>query len=351
MSVVRLKEVAAAAGVSISTAAAALREEGVVKAATRAKVEAAARRLGYRKNTAAALMSSRRTRTNQKAAFAMWLTAYPGVHGAVPPWELAVRHARLAAEEAGLIFDHLNIGSASEARVVLRQVRARGCDGVVWGRCRLDGLPAFPWEEFCVVSTEQARAAEGFDVVRSNFFRNTVNLLVQLRSAGYERIGVCLREHTPRHPDDEARYGGTVAFLDLHVAPQNRIPPLVVHYRLGETTERIKEWVLQYKPDVVVGSNQEEYRDLLKAGFEIPRHFSYVALHVAAAQSGFIAGLQLNEELVPRVAIGALLEKMRHTHRGLSPHPRETLVNPPYLPGLSCPTPRPTPVKRRAAKG
>lgn len=336
MQIIRLKEVAEAAGVSISTAAAALRGEGMVKASTRSRVEEQAHRLGYRKNTAASFMSRRVNRSKQKAVFAAWLTAYPLVSKPNYPWKSVLDYARAAAETEGIIFDHFNVSTPQDVRVILRQIRARGCDGIVWGRCLADNLPAFPWEEFCVVSTEQARAEEGFDVIRSNFFRNTLNLLIHLRRSGYARIAILLREHTPRHPDDEARYGGTAAFLDLHADPSNRIPPLVLTYRVKDIVQQIRAWVQKYKPQVVVGSNHEEYRILQEAGFDVPHNLSYVALHVMEHQRGKIAGLQHNEEIIPQVALSVLLEKMRHGVRGLSGHPREIVVSPPFLAGESC---------------
>lgn len=337
MLVIRLKEVAADAGVSISTAAAALRGEGTVNANTRKRVEASAKRLGYRKNTAAALMSRQSNRGHQKAVLCAWLTAYPNIGPQPYPWHMAVRHARAAADEAGVLFDHFNIANETQARQVLRQLTARGFDGIVAGRNPMNRPPGFPWDQFCVITTEQALAADGFDVVRSNFFRSTLGILLHLRRSGYSRIGVCLREHTPRHPDDEARYGGTVAFLDLHVDRAQRIPPLRLSYRCPDAEKLMETWINKYKPQIVIGSNEEELFLIERAGFQVPGQISYAALHVVECHAGHVAGLQHNEEVIPRVAISALFEKMRHGLRGLSPLPREIVVAPPFLPGSSCP--------------
>ena len=57
---------ARASGVSLSCAAAALRGAPTVKAATRERVLAAARRLGYRRNPMASMLASQRTRKSRR---------------------------------------------------------------------------------------------------------------------------------------------------------------------------------------------------------------------------------------------------------------------------------------------
>jgi LacI family transcriptional regulator len=59
---VLLKDVAAAAGVSVTTASRALSEPQKVQTDTLARIEAAARKLGYMPNGAARALRSRRTR-------------------------------------------------------------------------------------------------------------------------------------------------------------------------------------------------------------------------------------------------------------------------------------------------
>ncbi len=338
MSKIRLKEVAAAAGVSISTAAAALREESIVKQSTRDRVQRVAKELGYRKNTAAAMLSSMENRSQQKALLVAWVSALPYLDEKPPIETLQIpRLGRQSAEELGLFFEYRNIRQAEDAKRIFRELDARGCDGIVWGRCILEDIPDLPWHRFSVVSTEQSNLHKGFDIIRSNYFRSMLNLLMQLKQSGYKRIGVWLREHMPRHPDDEARYGGAAAFNTMYVDQNDRVPVLARLYNQTDDQACLLEWYQRHRPDVIVGFNHHDYKLALQAGIDIPGSSAFVALHVRQANTGELAGLKHNDEIIPRDAIRTLMEKMRHGIRGTSQYPRETVIASPFVTGSSCP--------------
>lgn len=338
MAHIRLKEVAAEAGVSISTAAAALRGESIVAPPTRKRVEKAAKKLRYRKNSAAAALSSLENRKSQKAVSVVWLTAIPDIEKA-PHQQVrtSIRWARETAEELGLLFEDRNISSRAEGRRILKELENRGVDGIIWSRCQIAPFPKLPKNRFCVVSTDQTSLQEGFDVVRRNYFRCTLNLLIRIQKMGYRRIGICLREHTPIHPDDEARYGASETFRKLYVHQKDRIPILRLAYGKPREAEILNTWRKKYHPEVIVSSNREEMNLLERSGLKIPKDLSYVAFHVRKKEQGLLAGLQINAELIPVYAVRALVEKIQHGKRAGSTAPRETVISPPYLPGSSCP--------------
>ncbi|VGO15065.1 Catabolite control protein A [Pontiella desulfatans] len=331
MSVIRLKEVAAEAGVSIATTSMALNGSSAVKPDTRIRVEAAARKLGYQKNSAAAVLSSSQNRNSRKSVFIAWLTA--GTLSSSGRLEGAFREA----EKLGVQMEFCNIRRSNDLKAVIRSLYARGCDGVVLGRGMALIAGQEDWSRFCIVSVEEGLFEEGVDVVRSSLFRSTYELLWRVREVGYKRVGVCLREHDPLHPDDATRLGATLAFQTAEMAHAERIPPKRISLMHCKIAEELIPWVRKYQPDVVIGFSGAELWALRDGGFPVPEGLAYVALHVLAAERGPLAGYQDNLEVYPPYAVRVLFEKIRHGVRGLSDHPQQTLVLPPLLQGESCP--------------
>jgi len=338
MSSIRLKDVAAEAGVSLATASLALRGVSSVKESTRAKVVATAQKLGYRPDAAAAILASRRERTSHRTVSMAWLTAHS------PEWKqrfpLETDSAVLAAAEAdrlGLRFEHCNAERKADVVPIIHELDARGCNGIVLDfRIFLDVPPAL-WNRFAVVSTMEDQLREGVDVVCSNPFRSTIGLLRRIRQAGYKRIGICLRDHTPFIFADEMRHGAASTFQTYDLSRTERIPLLRIPVESSDTGGRLAAWVEKNRPDVVMGSSEYEMTLLEKQGFRISDDFAYAALHVEKRNLGSLAGRQYNPEVVSAYAVQMLMEKMRSGLCGLSAHPREVGVVPPILAGTSCP--------------
>lgn len=338
MSTVTIKDVARKAGVSFSTAAAALRGERIVRPDTCRKVEAAAQALGYRKNSAAAVLSSHQKRNQSKSAFIAWISGLAEWNLAeTPVIKVAIVNAAAEAEKEGLQFEYHNVTDPASAPHLLRQLEARGCDGIVLDLWLHSLMPKLPWQRYAVVSNQEIRLHEGFDIVRTDQFRGTLSLLRRIRASGYRRIGICLREHVPYHPDDEMRYGAACTFQTMDLKMAERLPIKRISFHSPNTEAELTSWTRKYTPDVVVGFTRTEYDILFKNGFSIPDDFAYVSLHVEKKDRGLIAGLEFNQELIPKYALKVLMEKMRHGMRGLSEFPQETVYVPPLIPGDSCP--------------
>lgn len=334
MSNIRLKEVAAEAGVSVTTASDALRGNPRVRPATREKVEEAARRLDYRKHSAASALSRLATRQRQKSLSLIWLTALDKT-GA--NWDMAPRYARVEAERLGIRFEHINMSDPSDIARNLRTAEARGIDGIVLGdRVRPVSCDT-QLAHFSVISTQESWLAKGADVVRANQFRSTLMLLERVRSAGYRRIGILMRVLDPLHPDDESRLGAALYFLTYAVDPTGRIPLLRLAFHQADEKETVCKWVADHSPDAVIGFNSADLKLLRQVGVEVPAACAFAALHVEQEMRGRIAGCVHNKELIPAHAIRVLFGKVCQGARGLTANPLETTVIAPILSGDSCP--------------
>ena len=331
---IRLKEVAAEAGVSIATASAALRGEVSVKAATREKIESAAKKLNYQKHSAASVLSYLQKRKSQKSAFIAWITALPAIEVETKP---SLELAAAEAAKLGVQFEHINVSDPKNLAQAFREIEARGCDGIVLGGMLDPEGYTIPLNRFSVIATHEGWFKKGVDVVRENQFRKTLSLLNRVHEAGYKRVGICMRELSPLHPDDESRLAASFYFSNLVLAKNERIPIQRIPFGAPDVAKKLAGWVEKHTPDVVVGFNVTEFDLLEEAGCTIPKDLAFAALHVETGNKGRIAGCKYNSEIIPEYAIRVLFEKMCHGVRGLSVHPTETIVYSTIMAGASCP--------------
>lgn len=331
---IRLKEVADEAGVSTGTASAALRGEAKVKASTRERVEAAAKKLNYKKHSAASVLSQLQRRKSQKSVFMVWLTALPEIGVET---KISLQLASSEATKLGVKFEHLNVHNLKELSQKFREIEARGCDGIVLGSTLNPKDFNIPLDRFSVIATHEGWFRKGVDVVRENQFRKTLSLLKRIHEAGYKRIGICMRELSPIHPDEETRLAAASYFSNFILPKNERVPINRIPFGMADPDEKLANWVKKYTPDVVLGFNITEFNLLKKIGYHIPNDISFVSLHVKSKNKGLIAGCQYNTEIIPEYAVRVLYEQMSHGVRGLSVHPKETIVYSPILAGKSCP--------------
>ena len=334
---VTLQQVANEAGVSLATASAAMRGEDIVRPTTREKVEKSAKKMGYRRNSAATVLASHRNKNSAKQLLIVWLTARASEADVARDFGIPIAAAE--AKKYGLQFKHYNIDRPKNAQRILREIDAIGCDGLILGRFDSPVLPPVIWKRFSVISILEDHLSQGFDIVRANQFRSDLRLYRQLRKSGYKRIGICRREHPETFFDDDTRRAAALNFSLSDLPPNERLPilqlPLDALYQ--DTEKNLINWVKEQNPDVIVGFNHLEWDILTFNGFSIPQDLAFVALHVQQKDRGKLAGLVQNRELIPEYAVRVLMEKMRHSIRGLSRHPQETVIKLPILAGTSCP--------------
>lgn len=336
MASITIKEVASAAGVSFSTAAAALRGDGWVKASTRERVRLAAEQLGYTRSTYAAMLSSTATAQERRINPAVgWLTAFDQPGETVASMAGRLRQARAEAVRRGWFFHQADVKSEAELVRVAREWRAIGVDAVVLGFTRPLNRPMlFPWEEFVTISTETIRLEEGFDVVRPAHFRSVLELLREMRGRGYRRIGIWLREHKERVIDDDVRLGACTAFQSHDQKASERIPMLRTDF--AASLDPLERWLRRHRPEAVMASLGSDIRLIEQAGLQVPRDLGFAALHVGNAATR-ITGVMERSLLAPDAAFEFLEQKLRSGVRGLSSAPKEVIYHTPIVEGRTLP--------------
>jgi DNA-binding LacI/PurR family transcriptional regulator len=334
---VSMRDVAAQAGVSRSAVSLALQGHPSIPPATRERVLAAARRLGYRKNPlVAALMSIRRTRATGTATRTS--LAFLTCH--VPPdsWRQAGPlnrfHAAASARatELGFSLDEFSLGDPTmRPERLAALLRARGIHGLLVAplpgeQTRLD----FDVADFATVGLGMSVKEPGIDRVSDDHFQGAQLAFERCLSLGYRRIGLALAANISRRLENRWWSGFLVA--QQHLPPHARITALMPETR-EEIPPQLNDWITRHHIDAVIFSlRHEEMMNRAPAGVGL------VSLSVQDA-SGRVAGIKQNEHQVGQEAIELLVAKLHHWSTGATASPRLILVRSTWSDGLSAPGP------------
>lgn len=343
-----IKDVAALAGVAISTVSAAVNGDGRVKATTRDRILAAARKLRYQPNRAAAVLASRERRAAESTAGMpiAFLTALGSSSRANQSvGQRTLEGARLRATALGYAFEHVDIAGARSHAAVSRSLYMRGVVGIIIGRM-WPVLPQhldFDWRHFSVVYCGRDHVDEVRPHgVEHDIFESTLRLFREVQRQGYRRIGVCARCHSPRLLDDDARLGAVLA-AQAQIPEGNRVPPYTgeIEASAGGDAEKMLAWAKAHQPDAVIGFNAGDYWILRDGGYHIPQDIGYADLHThppADDRQPDLAGLVQDQAKLGAASVDLLDQQVRYHRRGLSDAPVSLLTYSSFRPGASLPT-------------
>jgi len=332
---ISMHEVAAQAGCSRSAVSLALRGHPSIPPATRERIEAAASRLGYRKNPlVAALMRVRRNRAAETTIQAP--LAFVSSH--VPPetWRHAATHRRFHAAacaravERGFSLDEFSLGDPDMRPERLRALlKARGIHGLL--------VAPLPGEQthlnldvtdFATVGLGVSVKEPGIDRVSDDHFFGAKLAFEHCLALGYRRIGLAIAANISRRLENRWWSGFLVA--QQHLPPQARVPALMPETR-EEIPPLLNAWIARRQVDAVVFSIRNE-DEMARA----PARVGLVSLSVHDA-TGKVAGIRQNERRVGEAAIDLLIEKLHRWDTGANAAPTLHLVPGTWSDGLSAP--------------
>jgi len=348
MKAVTLGDVARLAEVHKATAARALNHDPRITAATRQKVEEAAKALGYRVNhLLAAWMSTRRKKVPVANAVIAYVTGNPTRYGWRPPAsDLPDFHpgASARAHAAGFTVEDFWLrekGMTPERFTGI--LRARNIQGVLIGRMPgpFTTLLEYDWSNFSVVALGISLAAPIFHRVRENHFYTGSLAASQCFQRGFRRIGLAFDRADDFGRMNDMWVGG---FLSEQVKwPKNiyRLPPLLSH---APDRAEFMTWFKRHRPDVVIASQANPLGDWLAAAkIRVPEDVGLVDLRCYDPQAGN-TGVHYDFSQTGAVGVETLIGLMHRQERGVPPHPQEILIQGAWIEGKTL---GPPPVRRR----
>lgn len=330
MKTVTLVDVAREAGVHKATAARALNRDPRITPETRAAVERAAEKLGYRVNhLLAAWMSSRRRRAPVCNGVMAYVTAHPTRHGWRPPQSDLPDFfpgAYERARQAGFALEDFWLREKGMTPARLKQIlHTRNIQGVLIGR--MPGtdttLLEYDWSEFSVVAVGLSLAAPIFDRVREDHFFTASYTTAQCYARGFRRIGLAFNRADDFGRMNDMWVGGFASEQAKWPSDVCRIPPLITRpFDRGE----FLDWFMRHRPDAILVSQAQPVREWLALmGIEAPRDVSLVELRCYDPNAGH-TGVYYDPRRTGATAIEMLIGRLHRQERGVPEIPHEILV-------------------------
>lgn len=329
-----IRELARTLGLSKATVANALNGTPTVAAATRAKVQRHAAKVGYQRNPmiGAVMSAMRRSRgATFQGVIAVAEITEPErpQHG---PFHLAlVDGCKAAAAELGfkIEFHQVTPGGLSPERLST-MLQARGIRGLfllpTW---RTPEYSRFDWSSFTGVYTDYLAEASVLNSVCCDHYRSIFDLLRLLHGRGYRRAGLVLE--TGR--DERVHLRASAALRAFHASVLGTAPaePL---FAPSMTRTEFPNWLKREKPDVVLAHDSDVLEWSTAAGRRVPEQLGFVALNLAKAKRD-CAGLNLHPDQIGRSAVEILIGQVQRQAWGLPRHPTTTTITAEFVDGAT----------------
>lgn len=321
---VTIRDIAAAAGVSIMTVSLALRNHPRISPATTERVKAVAEKLGYRPDPEIVrlmtLLHQGREAAQSPTLALVDLSPYRLPPGSENYCEQVRRGAIARAEALGYIptsFHQLDYDG--DLQRLLGVIHYRGIRGILL----LPPLspvvlpPDLDWSPFSVLAATYAISPLEFHRVVPHQFIDMCRLLQILEQKGHQRIGAIFGENFERR----IHYHFTAAFaLKKHDSRIYRIPD-------GCPIEKapFEAWLHQHRPDVIIAGNAEEVLAALpqaKGSFHPPEVVSF-----RSTRHPNIAYWDERPCEIGSVAASLLAGMVQHHETGIPDLPRTSMIH------------------------
>jgi LacI family transcriptional regulator len=332
-------DVARAAGVSKSTVSRALRNDPLTAPSTRRKIQALARKMGYRPNMIFSIMGSgNRIADRGKNPLPV---AY--LYDSKNPLDLNYQAGdfhflRESAHLYGYSLDPYNLNDVTSARSFEKQLYHRGYCGVIIGRLADDASLAFRLDlsRFTVIFNTNTSWKHKYHRVIGDVYFAIQMAWDKSLAAGYRRIGVAACRHQPSLPDDEIRVAATLQRQNRDAALVEPIPPFT-----GEPGDMasFREWVEIWRPDAVLGFHVGQFYMLRDMGWQIPEEIGFAGLIIRVEDPWHhgISGIRFQDCEVAETTISILDQEIRKRIQGIPEHVLSVHIEPEWIEGKTLP--------------
>ncbi len=329
-SLVTMKTIAAQAGVTQATVSMCLANNPRIPAATRARIQAVAEKLGYRPNPyVSALMRIRRQgrahREMPVIALVNGLEDAAAWRKTAPPTvrlmrEGAIERAALRGYRTQEFWLHQDGMSAERFSGMLH---ARGIHGLLLGPLAYGApTPALKWEHFASVRLGVPLPALTISTVCNDHFFSALQTVRESHKLGYRRPGlVALRSHLERF---HGRWDGGL-MVGRHLLDDLK-PVKSLFLDSWEQLGPVEAWLKREEPDVVISPSADVLQPQLKRlGWRVPQDLGLASL--ACPQQGHaLSGIWQNGALIGATAMDTLISMLERNERGLPPQAHTIMI-------------------------
>lgn len=333
---VTLAQIAAKAGVHVTTVSLALRNSPRLPEATRERIRALADELGYVPDPMLQALVAYRGNsvarrspptiayvTNWNTRFG-WrdVTAHPNFHAG----------AQARAKELGYNLEHFWMREPGLTHGRLSRILdTRGINGVIIASHvrEIDEALEFDWARFSAVKIDYFPHEPQLPVVTNDQLQIIRLAMQKAIAAGYRRIGFVMDEGWDITVDH--LYQAGFLWEQQTLDPADRIPPYLIPNK-----EPLADWIRRHQPDAIIGKTDFVAEPLKEMGLRVPRDIAFVDIFLEDT-SGKTAGVVQNHDEVGRLAVELLAGQLQQNKYGIPNIPTTTYVEGTWCEGRSLP--------------
>jgi DNA-binding LacI/PurR family transcriptional regulator len=327
-----LADIAAEAGVHVTTVSLALRDHPSIPPVTRARIRDVARKFGYQRDPLLDALNFHRARCQQQvrtisSAFVVHAGTtrlFSGNH--YQP--LVYAGAKAAAEARGHSLDIFVVGQGHLAPARLNTIlSARSITGVLLSTFEIDIEQLdLDWAQFCAVKIECLHLTPHLDAVSNDQMQVARLAMRRLRALGYHRIGLATaREDQTRLAES---FGMGVLIEQASLPESECVKPLIFGLAdVPRLPQLVPEWMRAQQADVIISNWNELLETFKTAHVRLPDDVAFASLDISTSTPN-IAGVVQNHRLVGQRAMEQLAIMTDAYQRGV---PEAQTIT--YIPG------------------
>jgi LacI family transcriptional regulator len=351
---ITLADIAAKAGVHVTTVSLAMRNHPRLPEATRTRIQNLAKKMGYTPDPLLRALIAYRGRVMARrnpptlAYVTNWNTRWG--------WKKVTAHPQFyaGAEETsralGYNLEHFWMREPGLTQERLSRILySRGINGLIiasHGREMGDALQ-FDWDKYAAIKIDFFPHEPALHNVTNNQCDIARLAVKKVMAMGYKRIGFVMH----RGWDHAVDHLWTAGFLceqqtlpgSEHI-PAHLFPalhPIDQWLNEGKSAvvvdeESFSKWLEKYKPEVILSKASFVLPVLEKLGLRVPRDIAFVDLFLEDFD-GKQAGVRQNHEAVGALAVELLTSQLQHNKFGVPEIPTTTFVEGTWFDGNSCP--------------
>jgi LacI family transcriptional regulator len=348
-----MADVARKAGVHVTTVSLALRNHPRLPAATRDRLQALAKELGYVPDPLLkALINYRiRLRKNRRRPTLGYVTNWTTRWG----WKNVTAHpefyegAREKADSLGYQLEHFWLHEPGLTHGRLSQILyARGINGLILashGREMGDTIQ-FDWNNFSAVKIDYFPHKPELHNVTNDQCSIVRTAMRKVMAAGYRRIGFVMHRGWDHAVDNQWSAGflceqqnlSTRERIPMHLFPD--MEPMEEWYNESKSDvtsdpKAFDTWLARYKPEVLISKASWVLPHLRRKGWRVPRDMAFVDVFLDQFD-GQMAGMRQNHRVVGAVAVEILAGQLQRNAYGVPEIPNTTFVEGTWFDGKSC---------------
>ncbi len=333
---VRLRDIAAKAGVSVATVSLALRGSQLLPEATRQRLTALAARMGYQAHPyVSAYMSWRRSRGVLKRPTIALLHPNATDDGWRRHPSPTVREMhRGAIEQArvhGYATEQFRLGSVRPARLV-EIMRTRGISGLVFAPIQqADARYDLALADFSAVQIGTGPVGLHLPRVANDHYQGALDAVRRSMEKGYRRPGLIMDPAHDTRLQHMWRAGFEMGAAE-HRLPRDAVFPLT---EAQPDRAALGRWLKRQRPDVLITNLHHVVEDLLRdLGWSVPTDIGLLSLSVPALGDR-VSGINQNGHLIGAQAVDMLASALQLHRTGIPTEAITTLVGGRWNPGTT----------------